>query len=190
MAGSIRGSLALVLGLMLSSPAAAQAIYYDCVWPVYYPAWTVAYWPVCYAYAPATKPAPRATPAPAARQPMPAAKKESTQPKEKEPARTVEPEATKPLPATTSDEKRPPIVTESRSGRVEAVSGDKCRVGFWNLSGHDVSLTVEGKTHALAKDRAVTLDLPREFAWRVGESAERTEQIPAGRSSHEVVIRE
>jgi hypothetical protein len=66
---------------------------------------------------------------------------------------------------------------------------DRCRVGFWNLTGRDVTLTVDGKTWTLPRDRATTLDLDRQFTWHADQQTQRNVSVPDGQSTFEVVIR-
>jgi hypothetical protein len=87
-----------------------------------------------------------------------------------------------------------PTVTESRSsGRDTAELGtskDRCKVGFWNLTGRDITLRVEGQPRLLAKNRAVTLDLARSFSWQVDQEQASTEHVPAEEPFHEVILRQ
>jgi hypothetical protein len=83
-----------------------------------------------------------------------------------------------------------PTVLEARSTNPPGgPAKDRCRVGFWNLSGKDVSLVVDGKSHAVARDRAVTLELPRTFVWRINQQAPNTERVADDQATFEVVIR-
>ena len=86
------------------------------------------------------------------------------------------------------------VAARSLSGNASApgvlpVPKELCRVGFWNLTGRDVTLVVDGRSHILAKDRAVTLDLRHRFTWRIDTSAEKTEQVGDDQTTHEVVVR-
>jgi hypothetical protein len=67
---------------------------------------------------------------------------------------------------------------------------DRCRVGFWNLAGRDVTVVVDGKAFRLAKDRSITMDLERQFAWQIEGQPLHVERLPETALSHEVVIRE
>ena len=91
---------------------------------------------------------------------------------------------------------RGPKITESRyaggnlaTDKQPAPAKELCRVGFWNLTGRDVTLVVDGQTHFLRKDHAVTLDLTRQFAWKMDQGEPRNERVPADRPSHEIVLR-
>jgi hypothetical protein len=71
-----------------------------------------------------------------------------------------------------------------------ALPKDRCQVGFWNLSGRDVTLAIEGKSWTLLKDRAVTIDLDRQFSWQVDGRSQHVERVAEGSASHEVTIRD
>ncbi len=121
--------------------------------------------------------------------PVPDAKPPLARPTPAPPSATKEP----PLQKMTADDPRMPvIVTSHASGGapVGPIAKDRCRVGFWNLSGRDVTLTIDGKAMKLAKDRAVTLDLDRQFAWQVEGLPQHVERVADGQVTHEVVIRE
>ena len=107
-----------------------------------------------------------------------------------------------PLPAPASRTAEPPLnsmrapaITESRSfgGVVPAqavqVAPGRCKVGFWNITGDDVTLTIDGQPRTLAKDQAVTLELDRTFVWQVGGRSVQTERVPAGQNLFEVILR-
>jgi hypothetical protein len=93
----------------------------------------------------------------------------------------------------------PPKVTESQalSGSdvnvtALAVDGDGnsvCRVGFWNVSGRDVKLTVSGKTYDVQRDRSLNLILSRTFSWGIDGHEPQADRVPDERMSHEIVIR-
>jgi hypothetical protein len=105
----------------------------------------------------------------------------------------------RPAPPSTSEPplaappKRAPVITETKSqgGRYETVGEAKAKllVGFWNLSGHDVRLTVDGKSHVVAKDKAIHLELQRSFVWRADQGEPTTERVPEDRRRYEVLIR-
>lgn len=86
------------------------------------------------------------------------------------------------------------VATRSLAGNASApgvlpVPKERCRVGFWNLTGRDVTLVVDGKSHALARDRALTLDLNRMFVWQADARGPQSEQVAEDQSTHEVVVR-
>jgi hypothetical protein len=99
-----------------------------------------------------------------------------------------------PIKKASNDPRMPMIVTSHApsGGAVQArpLAKDRCRVGFWNLSGRDVSLTIDGKTTLLPKDRAITVDLERQFTWQVEGRPPHSERLPEGKTTHEVVIQE
>jgi hypothetical protein len=93
---------------------------------------------------------------------------------------------------SSSDPRMPVIITSHASGGQARppVAKDRCRVGFWNLSGRDLTITIDGKTMKLARDRAVTLDLDRQFTWQVEGRPQHVERLPDGQATHEVVIQD
>jgi hypothetical protein len=88
-----------------------------------------------------------------------------------------------------SGSQAPKIDGTYASNATPSTSKDRCRVGFWNLTGRDVTLTIDGKSWTLAKDRATTLELDRRFTWQADRQAERAVSVPKGQSTYEVVIR-
>jgi hypothetical protein len=88
-----------------------------------------------------------------------------------------------------SDLQAPVVGGNYASNTAPSTGKDRCRVGFWNLTGRDVTLTVDGKTWSLAKDRATTLELDRRFTWQADRQSERAVSVPEGQSTFEVVIR-
>ena len=92
--------------------------------------------------------------------------------------------------------KRAPTITESRSqagNYTQAVGqpvSERCLIGFWNMSGRDVTLKINGQTRLLAKDRAVNLQLDRAFVWQVDHGEPTAERVPPGLRRHEVMIRQ
>ena len=90
--------------------------------------------------------------------------------------------------------KKGPTITESRSsaasgGGSASAPGAMCKVGFWNLTGRDITLKIDGQTRTLARDRAVTLELARSFVWQADQSEPSREQVPMDEAFHEVIIR-
>jgi hypothetical protein len=84
-----------------------------------------------------------------------------------------------------------PHVFESRadSDRPPVLAKDRCRVGFWNMSGRDVTLVVDGQARLLPRNRLLTLDLARTFAWQIDQQPRHTERVAEDRATYEVVIR-
>ena len=130
--------------------------------------------------------------------PVPDARPGYANPVPAPPSTTGEPPLQKGVmpPAKTLNDPRMPVIVTShaQSGALSAAASpipkDRCRVGFWNLSGRDVTLVIDGKAMSLAKDRAVTLDLERQFAWQVSGRSQHVERVGEGQETHEVVIRE
>jgi hypothetical protein len=65
----------------------------------------------------------------------------------------------------------------------------RCTVGFWNLTGRDGTLIVEGTARTLAKNRSVRIDLTRQFEWHIEGGPKNSVRVPESESEHEVVIR-
>ncbi len=84
-----------------------------------------------------------------------------------------------------------PTIFELRAEKSAPIARttDRIRVGFWNQSGKDLMLTVAGQTHRLARDRAMTLQVPRGFVWQIDQQPARSEPIADDQASHEIVIR-
>lgn len=97
-------------------------------------------------------------------------------------------------PPASNPKQKGPTVTESRSlsrdfaGALSAA--DRCKVGFWNLTGRDITLRVDGQPRPLAKNRAVTLDMARSFSWQVDQDRAINELVPAEQAFHEVILRQ
>jgi hypothetical protein len=98
------------------------------------------------------------------------------------PSQTKEP----PMQKATSDA-LPPVILATHAS---PVGKDRCRVGFWNLTGRDVTLTIDGKARTLPKNQEVTLELASQFAWQIDQQAQHIERVPTGQGVFEVVIRE
>src|SRR5262249_35153469 len=153
---------------LLGAPADAHGFGWRRPWsasyyaPAYYaPAYRLSYYPAVYWPQPAYQYAcPTTMPAiyyPAA--PL----SPYAQPRPAPPSGTPEPPLQNPL-------QRSPKITESRYASREgevakeppAAPKEYCKVGFWNLTGKDVTLLVDGKSHSLRRNHAVTLDLSRQ----------------------------
>lgn len=96
-------------------------------------------------------------------------------------------------PPLSSPKKAPPTIIEARSlGSVHAQGGtakERCKVGFWNVTGRDITLNIDGQPRLLAKDRAITLDLERAFVWRIDQGDPNSERVPEDQAFHEVILR-
>ncbi len=92
---------------------------------------------------------------------------------------------------------RAPKISESRYAGTGAaapqspapVGKTALKVGFWNVTGRDVTLVIEGKTHRLPRDRALTVEVPHRFTWTMEGATPRSEEVPANQTSHEIVLR-
>jgi hypothetical protein len=182
--------LALVLFFPLAAPAAGLrhrpatvATYFYPVPVSYYAAYPTYFWvasqpiPVCFQAAPPVL-APRLFAVPSAAPP-----------------------STEPLIPRVSDgpsTREPPRVSDSHSISARQTTSyfpaeprraDRCRVGFWNVSGRDHVLKVDGGLWTLPRGKSVTLDLGREFVWALEGSAGQRERIAADKSTLEIVIR-
>lgn len=71
----------------------------------------------------------------------------------------------------------------------KAVDGQRCGVGFWNNTGQALVLRVAGEARTLPPGKGITLELPRDFVWQVGNREPRTERVPAEQAGMEIVIR-
>ena len=76
------------------------------------------------------------------------------------------------------------VVSEKRGS-----SGDRCSIGFWNTTGRNMTLRVQGQGHLLAAGKGLTLELPRRFTWQVDDRPVETVEVPARDSALDVVIR-
>jgi hypothetical protein len=197
MPGIARAGLALALLASLTGLAHAHggrwgytASYsYPVYYPTYYPAYysvpavaTVSYygpaWPVYAAPAPVVCAPTVAVPVAGPLYAVPTAAP---------PSQTIEPPPVKSGVG--------PVVTEARAGGIVKTvaagnSGqDRVQVGFWNVSGRDLILTIDGRRHTLPRNRSITLELGRQFTWRIDQRAPQDENIPEGNSTLEIVLR-
>lgn len=180
---------AVLCGLGLAGPAAATGghpghpVVGFPVAPVYhYPVWPTPF--ACPTVQPALSPLLPVLPTIPQARPTPAPPSAPAAP----PAKAKMP----PAATTAPTERRAPVISESRfNGRspAPAAEGDRCRVGFWNLSGRDVTVTIDGTPRPLPKDRAITVDVGRAFRWQVDGQAAQSERVPDAQASHEIVIR-
>lgn len=91
-----------------------------------------------------------------------------------------------------------PAVTESRSyfnaynvapRAAEKPVGERLPVGFWNLTNHDVTLLVDGRTSVIPRGMTLRFDLGRQFVWQVDGHEPQNERIPDQEAGVEIVIR-
>ena len=99
------------------------------------------------------------------------------------------PSSTGEPPLGANDPRAPKIITRSAGANLAAAK-DRCRVGFWNLAGRDVMVTIEGKAWSLPKNQVLTFDLERHFTWQVAGQTQQVERVPGNVGAHEVIIRE
>jgi hypothetical protein len=100
----------------------------------------------------------------------------------------------KPAPASQTTEppvnsNTKPIIRDARSPGGEYSARDRCQVGFWNLSGRDITIKVSGASRVVPRDRAVMLDLRREFVWHVAGREPQRVVVPQEKDTHEIVLR-
>jgi hypothetical protein len=91
---------------------------------------------------------------------------------------------------------RAPIIHESRSQgskyspqENEDPAKSSLRVGFWNLTGRNVKLIVDGQSRLLERDRAITLDLGRRFTWQLDANQPQRVHVSADQTGYEVILR-
>jgi hypothetical protein len=136
---------------------------------------------------------------PAAKAETPKLAMPKTEPAKTEPAKTeltippiVLPQL--PPPGGVSESKYRPATTDRPSVAVLPVDGTppagaKRKVGFYNYTGLDLELKVEGTAVTLPAKSYVTADVPTKFTWRVGTAADETTTIPADSAGVEVVLK-
>src|SRR5579862_9597448 len=163
------GVLAVLITAVGSTPATANW------WG--YPSYSSGYYNVSYYYPVATpvyyvvSPAAFVCPAPVVRAPV---GNGYAQPQPAPPSGSPSPSQSREPPL---DKKKieAPKVNESQSfslGDLKAVpvaadSNAICRVGFWNIAGRDVKLTVGDKVYTVPRDRNLTLTVNRTFSWKL-----------------------
>ena len=108
------------------------------------------------------------------------------------------PTAAPPSAGPISPGKSQPEVSESRSFYesfgVQSQSQDKllpdhCTVGFWNLTGRDLTVLVEGQNHVVLRGKILKLQAGRQFAWRMEGHEPQNETVPMENSGVEIVLR-
>lgn len=144
---------------------------------LYYPD---SYFPVTYAPSHAVYPA-----ACGASLPVAVAPATHATPRAAPPSQTDEP--------PTASTKKGPTITESRSlGGTYPAMDEKAgtlQVGFWNITGKDVNLKVNGQSHVVPRNRTLNLRLDRNFTWQAGNSEAKQEQVADKQTAHEVILR-
>jgi hypothetical protein len=79
--------------------------------------------------------------------------------------------------------------TSYYAGSASPAAAAVCTVAFWNYSDRNIILTVDGQRWQLPRNKGITLDLPRAFTWQTDGRGAEQEQVPAGSSGMEIVIR-
>lgn len=94
-------------------------------------------------------------------------------------------------PPTESRSLKGPTILESRSSSTSKseAAAEKCKVGFWNQTGRDITVKIDGQPRVVQRDRAITVELGRSFVWQVDQSEPTSERVPAEESFHELIIR-
>jgi hypothetical protein len=172
----------LLAGLVLLSASSSAQAWWGWRWSGYPAYYSSAYYGPAYYYPPVYPVCTTVIPTPAPPTMAPAKKIA-----EKVPAgKTTEP------PALGNIMKQGPTIIESRSksGGYASANKERCKVGFWNLTGRDVTLKIDGQQQVLPKNRAVTLDLERAFAWQIDQGETVTERVPEEQPFHEVILRQ
>src|SRR6266545_1140904 len=189
MTGFVRASLVLLLCLSVAASAHGGVVVASYYYPVYYQPTvtyytpTVAYYPPTVTYYAPVWPV-YTTPVvcpPAVTYAMPTAAP---------PSQTIEP------PLGAAAKKFAPTVTESRTDTGPAMTPkvaspavvERVQVGFWNVTGRDVTLIIDGQTRVLPRNRNLTVTVGRQFVWRVDQGVAQTERIPDGQWTAEIVV--
>lgn len=68
-------------------------------------------------------------------------------------------------------------------------SRDTCSAGFWNLSGRDLTVKVNGQERVLAQGQSLSLRVGRLFTWQVEGRDPHTERIQSGDAGVEILLR-
>jgi hypothetical protein len=84
-----------------------------------------------------------------------------------------------------------PKITESHSLKTDGAPADpgQVRLGFWNITGRDVTVVVDGQPHAVARNRALMLTVGRDFLWQMDQGPTRRERVPDGKNELDIVLR-
>jgi hypothetical protein len=68
-------------------------------------------------------------------------------------------------------------------------AGDHCALGFWNLTGRDVTVSVDGKPQVIPQGKSLKLQVSRQFVWQLSGHEALTEKLPTENSGMEIVLR-
>lgn len=105
------------------------------------------------------------------------------------PTVTTPPPLANPTPAPPSGTNQDNTRVSTGSTSFYRAGGDSVRVGFWNVSGGEKTLFVNGEVRTLASGRAVTLNLPRDFTWQISGNTSQREIVPSNRDTFEIILR-
>jgi hypothetical protein len=108
------------------------------------------------------------------------------------------PTAAPPSAGPISPGKGQPEVSESRSfyesfgvqsPSTDKPPADRCALGFWNLTGRDLTVSVAGQAHIVLRGKTLKLQVGRQFAWRLEGHEPQNETVPMENSGVEIVLR-
>ena len=69
-------------------------------------------------------------------------------------------------------------------------ASERSTVAFWNLTGHTVTLKIDGQAQVLPRGQCLTRELARDFVWQLDGREPERRTIPAGDAGLEIVIRQ
>ena len=196
------------MALMLAAPAVKSNGFASRAWTsnyrstqVYYNSPVVVYYanPACVPIYPVRQPAPGAQPGkrtPTTQEPPLSTSyaRPTAAPPSAPLGGTPAPEPAKP----TAPAIKPPVVSEFRNYYdVYAVTpsdsrppaSDRCSATFWNLTGKDQFLRIDGTDHKLSAGKNLVIGVNRNFIWKMEGRDPQSERISAGEWALEVVIR-
>jgi hypothetical protein len=78
-----------------------------------------------------------------------------------------------------------PVSPRDRNQRL----GDRCAIGFWNLTSGRLSLRVDGVTRTILPGKSAVVETGRQFTWQVEGREIHREAIPMGEAGLDIVIR-
>jgi hypothetical protein len=84
---------------------------------------------------------------------------------------------------------RPVVDVYPVDGLPPASPSAKRKVGFFNHTDRDLKLTVEGQTVTLPKRHYISVEVPANFDWKLGDGPKQQTAIPTAAPGVEVVIR-
>jgi hypothetical protein len=71
----------------------------------------------------------------------------------------------------------------------DKATGERCRIDIWNLTGRDIDAVIDGQRQVLRPGKSAPLDVGRRFVWKVDGRDPQSQQVAAGDSALEIVIR-